>query len=114
MMGGLFECDDFYSYSEIRFWRGLYHKTFFKHKEKKNKTELSTYIWQLKNENKLFKIEWKIIKKVKSYQKGSKNCNLCLAEKLLILKSNKLVTINKRDLLLKCLHKHKWKLKNLL
>ena len=90
------------------------HKNSFVNLKKKNDTELSNYIWQLKNLNKSFKIDWKIITKCKCYSKGSLNCKLCLTEKMYILTSDKIKTINNRELILKCHHKNKFKLNKLI
>ena len=89
------------------------HKQSFKNINKKGETELSNYIWQLKNSNTNYKIDWQIITKSNRYKKGSKKCNLCLVEKMLILKSDKLKFINCRDVTTKCMHKFKYKLINL-
>ena len=44
-------------------------------------TELSKYVWELKNENKIPFIKWRILKKL--YTKPRFDyCNLCLMEKL--------------------------------
>ena len=52
-------------------------------------TEVSKYIWELKNENKIPFIKWRILTKV--YAKPRLNyCKLCLLEKLYI---NKYLTI---------------------
>ena len=59
------------------------HKNSFINTKKKNETELSTYIWQLKNSNTNFKIDWEIITRAKSYFKGSKNCNFAYLKKCL-------------------------------
>ena len=58
----------------------------FTHKKYSNETELSKYIWLLKQNKTDFTIKWSIIKKSISYTGGSKRCNLCLEEKLNILK----------------------------
>ena len=43
------------------------HKASFEHKEKRNSTELSKYIWQLKEQNVTFKIKWKTVGQAKPY-----------------------------------------------
>ena len=64
-------------------------KTYFKSRYNKNKmsfrnqthendTELSKYIWSLKDENKDFDIRWSIFKKSSGYSIVSKSCNLGL------------------------------------
>jgi hypothetical protein len=43
------------------------HKASFNNYEKRNSTELSKYIWNLKNNNISYSIRWKILKRAKSY-----------------------------------------------
>ena len=52
----------------------------FNHKKYSNETELSKYVWHLK-ENTDNTIKWSVIKNSISYTGGSKRCNLCLEEK---------------------------------
>ena len=90
------------------------HQKSFNHRKYATDTELSKYIWDLKDKNANFKIQWSIIKNASSYTPSTKSCNLCLSEKLLICtfkdKSN---LINKRlDLVSKCRHETKYILKN--
>ena len=79
----------------------------FKHKKYSNDTELSKYIWHLKNSNQDFNLTWSTVKRAISYTGGSKRCNLCLEEKLCILKEkNKECLLNKRsELVSTCNHK---------
>ena len=62
------------------------HISNFKNAWSKNATELSGYIWELKEQNRQYKINWKILKYANSYKNGQKNCKLCLTEKMAILK----------------------------
>ena len=41
------------------------HQMSFRHEKRKSETELSKHIWQLKEENKEFKVTWKILVKAK-------------------------------------------------
>ena len=54
-----------------------------------NSTTLSHHIWELKSAKTNYEIKWSIIKRTNAYRNGSKQCNLCLAEKLCILKVDK-------------------------
>ena len=49
-------------------------------------SELSKYIWKLKDNKQDFDITWSVLKQSISYTGESKRCNLCLEEKLCILK----------------------------
>ena len=89
------------------------HKQSFKHQNKSNHTELSKSYWKNKEAGYKPSINWSIVTKTKPYTPGSKQCHLCLAEKLTILQSDPSSTLNKRsELYGKCRHKNKFKLKN--
>ena len=60
------------------------HKSSFKNENGKNSTELSKYVWSLRENNKIPSIRWKIVKIVCS-KATSSFCKLCLTEKLFIL-----------------------------
>ena len=78
------------------------HKSTFTHRKLSNSTELSKYIWQLKERNINFTTKWSIIARARPYNNSSKRCDLCLAEKL-----NNL--LNKRsELISKCRHENKF------
>ena len=85
------------------------HKTSFNNESKKNTTELSKHIWELKEGNKEFTIKWSIIAKAAPYNPATKRCNLCLAEKYFILLRPDLCSLNKRsELLSKCRHQNRY------
>ena len=65
------------------------HKKSFCNTKKANETELSKYIWNLKTKNRDFEIKWSIIKHAAAYRNGSRRCNDCLEEKLIITKVDK-------------------------
>ena len=79
----------------------------FTHKKYSNETELSKHIWHLKQNKTDFTIKWSIIKKFISYTGRSKRCNLCLEEKLNILKEKDNCLLNKRsEIISACQHKN--------
>ena len=49
----------------------------FRHEKRRNETELSKYLWQLKEANREFDITWNL----------TKRCNLCTTEKFFFLTS---------------------------
>ena len=61
------------------------HMKSFNHEKYESNTQLSNYIWSLKRENKIFDIKWSIKMEAKAYHPARKKCDLCLAEKVLIL-----------------------------
>ena len=91
------------------------HKQSFKNRKLENATELSKFVWACKDKKLNPEIEWNIIRNASAYTtKGSKACQLCLTEKYLILTGNTATLLNKRsEILSKCRHKAKFKLKNL-
>ena len=110
------------SEKETRTYIGLtandFKKRYYQHRndfttvKNKEKTELSKYIWKLKDNKTEYDVSWKIIKKVSKLQNGNKICRLCITEAIEILK-NKKGQLNKRtELMNKCRHKNKYLLKN--
>ena len=88
------------------------HRSDFLHKENKDSTRLSSYIWNLKDNNIKFEIKWNIIKKVNPIKNGDKICRLCTSEAKLIMKS-KDNQLNKRtEMMNKCRHRNQFLLKN--
>ena len=89
------------------------HNYTFEHKEHSNKTELSKYIWTLKDNKKDFNINWQILKRAISYTGRSKRCNLCLEEKFCILKENQNCLLNKRmEIISTRRHRKKFRVSN--
>ena len=91
--------------------RQYQHKSDFKYEKNKNKTTLAHYVWTMKEKGKEPNVTWEIVKKCNKYRCGSKKCDLCLTEKLEILKGRKNGErmLNKRsELMNKCRHKRKF------
>ncbi len=83
------------------------HTQSFRDEKYRLSTELSKIIWDLNDKKVEHCIDWKIITKSRSYKPGSRFCNLCLTEKLHIIKNPD--SINKRsELLSKCRHARKF------
>ena len=90
------------------------HETSFNSFDKRNATELSKYVWELKNRNIHYTIKWKLLKRAKPYNCASNRCNLCLWEKYFIICKPKMVTLNKRnELVSACRHNEKFLLSNI-
>ena len=88
------------------------HKSNFKLERYRNATELSKYVWQLKDKNIKFNISWSIRAKAYTYQGGSTHCDLCLTEKTIIAYANPTTTLNSRtEIMGKCRHRLKFTLK---
>ena len=89
------------------------HLQSFRHERYKNSTELSKFIWNLKQQNTPYTVKWSIANQAHPYTNQSKRCDLCLTEKLLIMNANKQSLLNKRpELISKCRHQNKFYLCN--
>ena len=85
------------------------HKASFNNRTKQNKTELSKYIWQLKDEGTPHSITWNIARHAQPYSPKTNRCNLCLWEKYSIITANKDSLLNSRsELISTCRHKSKF------
>ena len=73
------------------------HRTSFKYEQYKNKSKLSSFIWETKNKKQNFEIKWSVIRRSTPYKAGSKHCNLCLWEKFHIMTGDKDKLLNERN-----------------
>ena len=90
------------------------HTDSFRNIKNKNSTTLASLVWE-KGLNPKPKIKWTILKKTDQYSPGNKRCELCLTEKLFIIKEiNNNNNINKRNEATHlCVHRNKHKLANI-
>ena len=85
------------------------HKQSFSNRKYCNQTELSKYIWTLKDNSIDFKVKWKILQSATPYNNITKKCNLCTAEKYIILCKKDLASLNtKAELVNNCRHKSRF------
>ena len=74
------------------------HLKSFRNEKHANETELSKHVWNLKIKKKRdFSIKWSIVRRRAAYRNRSRRCNLCLEEKLMIMKADKKILLNKRS-----------------
>ena len=66
-------------------------------KSKEKSTELSKYIWELKDNNIQYNLKWRIASKARPCVCGRRKCDLCFTEKLTIIKADPKSLLNKRD-----------------
>ena len=64
------------------------HTASFRNKNKEKSTELSKYTWELKDNNIQHNLRWRIASKAYPYICRSRKCDLCLTEKLTIIKAD--------------------------
>ena len=81
----------------------------FRNKGHEKKTELSKYVWEVKDKGDNFTIKWSVAAKASRYICASKRCDLYLTEKLLIAKADPRTLLNRiSDIVSKCCHSNKF------
>ena len=86
------------------------HTKSFRNPANRNDTELAKKVWELKDSGTDYNIKWRILQKAQPYKGGSARCDVCLSEKLHILKNP--TALNKRsELVSKCRHMRKFLLR---
>ena len=89
------------------------HKLSLRNENYANSNELSRYILEIKYKNKDYNIKWTIIRRARQYNNIIKWCDLCLTEKLCIIKAYASTLLKKRsELVSKCRHQNKYCLAN--
>ena len=101
----------------IGFTENEFKKRFYQHRSdinngKKDKTELSKYVCELKEKNTNHKITWKIVKQVTKPMNGNKMCRLCTTEASIIIKNKKGQLNTRNEIMHKCRHQNKFLLKS--
>ena len=109
------ECKEYFETVEGKF-KSHYnnHTMSFRHKKHVNDTELSKYLWKLKEENIDYNLQWSIKGYASLYKRGTRKCYLCLTGKIIIARSGPKKYLNKRsELVSKCSHRNKFLLSNI-
>ena len=110
--------NDVFKPKEFEFYTGLTEGTLkawnykynfdFRHRDFEKRTNLSKYIWKLKDHFYDYSIKWKILSLAKSYNPASKSCNLCSKEKFYIIFKPEISTLNdNNEIFKKCKHRRK-------
>ena len=73
------------------------HTCSFRNERYRNSTELSKYVWGLKDKKTDYQIRWRSIRHARSYSNVTKKCNLCLWEKYYIICRPNMATLNNRN-----------------
>ena len=85
------------------------HKLSFRDRKHSHSTALSKHIWDVKDSNTDYQINWRITKRANAYRGIPSRCNLCLSEKLCILSARDISLLNKKsELVTKCRHENKF------
>ena len=81
----------------------------FRHEELKTAFELSKYVWDLKAEGSDYAIKWEIVQHAARYRCGTRRCDLCLTEKMVIASDDSPSMLNNRaQLVSTCRHRAKF------
>ena len=90
------------------------HTSDAKHRENRQRTRMATYVWEKKDKGVNIKeVKYEILKKCHRYLAGGNKCDVCLSEKLAIMKDKDSRSLNKRtELNNKCRHRWRQKLAN--
>ena len=104
----------YYGLSEPEFKsRYANHKSSLKYPSKRNTTELSKYYWELRDkgvDKKDIKVDWRIERQAHKYKCGTRRCDLCLTETLVITLADKSTMLNKRsEIISACPHRTKYR-----
>ena len=83
-----------------------------RHKDNRTNTKLATYVWDKRDEGvEIKEVKWEILKKCQKYEPGGRKCDVCLSEKLIIMKDRDPNSLNKRsELNNSCRHRSRQKL----
>ena len=80
-----------------------------RHEKYETSTELSKKYWEMKRRGGDPIIKWEIMRKVHKYKGGQNNCDLCLTEKLFIIKDKGKHLLNSRsEIVSECRHVRKF------
>ena len=78
--------------------------------KRRTETELSKHIWQLQDAELEYSISWDIMQKAAPYKCGTRRCDLCLTEKMVIATADPISTLNKRaEIVSTCRHRAKFR-----
>ena len=90
------------------------HRFDVRHIEKRNSSRLSGHIWDIKDQNLNYEIDWKLIDRAASYNPITRKCRVCLKEKYYIMYHRDDSSLNKRhEIFNTCRHRTQKLLKNL-
>ena len=87
------------------------HNQSFCHEKYPNSTELLKLIWKLKNSKTNYNITWQVLQSSIPYKISGSKCDLCLSEKLHIIKASYHIINKRTELISKCRHKNKFSLR---
>ena len=77
----------------------------------RKETALSKYVWDLKDENAQYEIRWDVARRAAPYKCGTRRCDVCLTEKMVIATADPSTMLNSRtEIVSTCRHRAKFSL----
>ena len=73
------------------------HTKYFRTRKYEHDTQLSKFLWSLKDRGVNYNIKWFITAHATPYKCGTGKCNLCLTEKVCIIRADENRLLNKRN-----------------
>ena len=96
---------------DFKFWYNN-HTNSFRNRYYEHATELSKYIWKLKDLGKALILKWSIAAYTSPYRCSTRRCDFCKTEKYIIARAEQKHLLNKcREFISKCCHQNKFLLK---
>jgi hypothetical protein len=82
------------------------HRSTFMNRNHPNPTTLSTHVWDLKEKNRNFEVNWSVIDRANAFDPVTRKCRLCLKEKHYLIFQPTGATLNQRsELFSTCRHR---------
>ena len=86
------------------------HTRSFRVEDQRRVTELSKHMWELRDLGLEGEVRWEIAQRAAPYKCGSRKCDLCLTEKMVIATADPTTMLNKRsELVSTCRHRAKFR-----
>ena len=77
----------------------------------RKETALSKYVWDLKDENAPYEVRWDVARRAAPYKCGTRRCDVCLTEKMVIATADPESMLNSRtEIVSTCRHRAKFSL----
>ena len=94
--------------TDRKFKERLYeNRTDANNRSHRHNTKLAGYVWEKKDAGRsIDNVRWQLLKKCHKYEPGGRMCDVCLSEKLSIMKNREHNSLNQRsELMHRCIHK---------
>ena len=86
------------------------HTRSFRSESCRRETELSKYVWDLQDQHLDNKVQWSIAQRATPYKCGTRRCDVCLSEQMVIALADLSTLLNKRvEIVSTCCHRAKFR-----